>query len=289
MRNKNQNPTRMKTLLTSCLLTVSFIGNLLSQDLKVSLDQTHSRWFNSKIIGDKFLIQCYIPDQNITPTDSLPIVFVLDSDMSFGLTYDVVRWLNWGQEIPPMAIIGISYGTGQSDWWKKRSRDYLPSKDQTKVWGDWPLAGGGDNFKKFLELELFKFIKDEFNLKSNNRTIVGLSFGGLICTDILFSNPELFNNYIILGPALLWNNKEVLIKENKYFESHKSLNANVFTAIGILDDKSIIEPWKEFVTQLESRKYSGLTFNKWIIDNETHLSMFPSGLTRGLKIVINTK
>ena len=119
MRNKNQNPTHMKTLLTSCLLSTFLLGNLLSQDLKVSLDQTRSKWFDSKIIGDRFLIQCYIPDQKTTPTDSLPIVFILDSDMSFGLAYDVVRWLNWGQEIPPVAIIGISYGTGQSDWWKK--------------------------------------------------------------------------------------------------------------------------------------------------------------------------
>lgn len=289
MRNNNRNPTHMKTLLTSCLLATFLFGNLLSQDLKVSLDQTRSQWFDSKIIGDRFLIQCYIPVQKTTPTDSLPIVFVLDSDMSFGLTYDVVRWLTWGQEIPFVAIIGVSYGTGQSDWWKKRSRDYTPSKDQTKVWGDWPLAGGGENFKRFLELELLNFIKVEFNLKSNNRTIVGLSFGGLICADMLFTNTELFKNYIILGPALLWNNKEIFIKERKYFETHKSLNANVFTAIGILDDKTITEPWTEFVTLVESRKYLGLTLNKWIIENETHLSMFPSGLTRGLVTVLNKK
>lgn len=279
----------MKTFYSFCFLLVILSTNTFSQDQKVSLDQTHSRWFDSKIIGDKFLIQCYIPDQKATPTDSLPIVFVLDSDMSFGLTYDIVRWLNWGQEIPPVAIIGISYGTGQKDWWDKRSRDYTPSKNLIKIWGEWPYSGGGDNFKKFLELELFKFIKDEFNLKSENKTIIGLSFGGLICTDILFSNPALFDNYIILGPALLWNDKEIFKKENKYFESHKTLNTNVFTAIGILDDKTITEPWTEFVTLIKARNYSGLTFNTWIIDKETHLSMLPAGLYRGLKMTLNRK
>lgn len=279
----------MKTFYSFCFLLVILSTNTFSQDQKVSLDQTHSRWFDSKIIGDKFLIQCYIPDQKATPTDSLPIVFVLDSDMSFGLTYDIVRWLNWGQEIPPVAIIGISYGTGQKDWWDKRSRDYTPSKNLIKIWGEWPYSGGGDNFKKFLELELFKFIKDEFNLKSENKTIIGLSFGGLICTDILFSNPALFDNYIILGPALLWNDKEIFKKENKYFESHKTLNTNVFTAIGILDDKTITEPWTEFVTLIKARNYSGLTFNTWIIDKETHLSMLPAGLSRGLKMTLNRK
>jgi len=279
----------MKHLLTFCFLVVFFTIETFSQVSKVNLDQTSSKWIDSKFVGDKFLIQSFIPDQKTVPLDSLPIIFVLDADMSFGLAYDVVRWLNWGKEIPNVAIVGISYGSGQKNWWDKRSRDFTPSKDQTKIWGDWPLSGGGDNFKKFIEFELFKFVKDEFNLNGNHKTIVGLSFGGLICTDILFSNPDLFENYIILGPALLWNDKEVFKKEAKYFTNHKNLNANVFTAIGNLDDKTIVEPWIEFVTLLKSRKYTGLTLNTWTIENETHLSMFPSGLTRGLKIILTNK
>jgi predicted alpha/beta superfamily hydrolase len=279
----------MKTLLTSCFLLLFLCGHLFSQDSKVRLDFTESRWFDSKIINDRFLIQCYIPNQKATPIDSLPIIFVLDSDMSFGLAYDVVKWLDFGREIPPVAVVGISYGTGQSEWWKKRSRDYTPSKDQTKVWGEWPLSGGGENFKKFLETELMDFVKNEFKLKSNNRTIVGISAGGLICADILFTKTELFQNYIILGPALLWNNKEVFLKEGNFYEMHKTLPVNVFTAVGSLDDKRILEPWKEFVGLMETRNYKGLTFNKWVIDDETHYSMYPAGLTRGLKTVLNKK
>ena len=279
----------MKTFFAISFLALIFATNIFSQDTKVSLDQTYSKWIDSKIVGDKFLIQCYIPNQKTVSTDSLPIIFVLDSDMSFGLVYDVVRWLRWGKEIPNVAIVGISYGTGQTSWWHKRSRDYTSSKDQTKIWGDWPLAGGSENFKKFIENDLFKFIESEFNLKGGSKTIVGLSFGGLLCTDILFSKPDLFDNYIILGPSLLWNDKEIFKKETKYFENHSNLKANVFSAIGNLDNKTIIEPWTEFVTLLKSRKYTGLTLNTWIIDNETHLSMLPAGLTRGLKTILNNK
>jgi Predicted hydrolase of the alpha/beta superfamily len=279
----------MKTLLTTCVLVVSLLGNVFSQDLKVSLDQTTAKWLDSKIVGDRFLIQCYIPSQSKIPVDSLPVVFILDSDMSFGLAYDVVRWLRWGNEIPEVAIIGISYGSNQTDWWNKRSRDYTPSKDKTKLWGDWPLAGGGSKFEKFIELELFKFINDEFKLKGYSKTIVGLSLGGLICTDILFSKPDLFNNYVILGPALQWNDKEIFKKEIKFFENHSDLKANVFTAIGINDGKTITEPWAEFIDQVKSRNYKGLTLNTWIVDKETHLSMYPSGLTRGLETTLNKK
>lgn len=277
----------MKPFIFSCFLLAVLTNNILSQNQKVSLDQTYAKWIDSKTVGDKFLVQCYIPDQKAVPTDSLPVIFILDSDMSFGLTYDIVRLLRWSKEIPFVAIVGISYGMGQNAWWQKRSRDYTFSKDQKKVWGDWPLAGGSASFIKFMEDELFPFISEEYNLKGRNRTIVGLSLGGLLCTEILFSNPELFDNYIILGPALIWNDKEIFKKEDQYSKNHPALKANVFTAIGSLDQKSIIEPWNEFVNIMNSRKYSGLIFHSWVIENETHISMYPAGLTRGLKTTLN--
>jgi len=279
----------MKTFYTSCLLIVSLFGNGFSQDIKVCLDQTHAKWLDSKIVGDKFLIQCYIPEQKAIPTDSLPIVFVLDADMSFGLVYDIVRWLNWGREIPYVAVVGISYGTGQKDWWEKRSRDFSESKDKTEHWGDWPLAGGASNFKGFIEKELFQFIKTEYNLKGGSKTIIGLSFGGLFCADVLFSKPEMFNNYIILGPALLWNDKEIYKQESKFAENQSTLKAFVFTSIGDLDNEDVKTPWTEFVTQVKSRNYKGLTLDTWVVENEDHLSMLPAAVTRGLKTIFITK
>jgi predicted alpha/beta superfamily hydrolase len=279
----------MKTLLISCILGLSLLGNVFSQDQKVSLEQTSAKWIESKIVGDKYLIQCYIPEQKSIPIDSLPIVFVLDADMTFGLVYDIVRWLRWGREIPYVAVIGISYGTGQADWWKKRSRDFTESKDATKHWGDWPLAGGAANFKGFIEKELFPFIENEYNLKGDVKTIIGLSFGGQFCTDLLFSKPELFDNYIILGPSLLWNDKELFKQESKYFEKNKILKAHVCTSIGNLDNDDIKQPWTEFVDQVKSRNYLGLTLSTWVIENETHLSMLPASVARGLKTTLKNK
>jgi uncharacterized protein len=279
----------MKTLLASFISLACLLGNLFCQDSNVSLEQTHAKWLDSKIVGDRYLIQTYIPEQKAVPIDSLPIVFVLDADMSFGLVYDIVRWLQWGQEISYVAVVGISYGTGQKDWWAKRSRDFTESKDATRHWGNWPLAGGAENFKSFIEKELFHFLETEYNLRGESRTIIGLSFGGLFCADILFSKPELFNNYIILGPALLWNDKEIFKQETKFAENHSAVKANVFTAIGKLDDDDIKTPYTEFINQIKSRNYKGLHLQTWIVENETHLSMLPASVTRGLKTILTKK
>jgi predicted alpha/beta superfamily hydrolase len=279
----------MKKFYCLCFLLALLSTSIFSQDQKVSLDQTHAKWIDSKFVADKFLIQTYIPDQKIVPTDSLPLVFVLDADMSFGLVYDIVRWLNWGREIPYVAIVGISYGLGQKDWWAKRSRDFSESKDLTKLWGDWPLAGGAANFKSFIEKELFPFLESEYNLKAGSRTIIGHSFGGLFCVDLLLSKPELFDNYIILGPALKWNDKEIFKQESKFALNHPTLKANVFTAIAKLDNEDITKPWTEFFDQINSRNYKGFTLKTWIIEDEDHLSMLPVAVTRGLKSTFNKK
>jgi hypothetical protein len=241
----------------------------------------------SEFVNDEFLIESYIPAKLSTPKDSLPILFVLDADMSFAMTYDIVRWLRWGREIPEVAIIGISYGKTQADWWQKRSRDYTTCQDKTEVWGKWEFAGGGENFIKFLEKELIPEIKNQFNLKSSNRTIIGLSFGGLLCTDILFSKPKLFKNYIIAGPALIWNDKQIFKREENYAQKNKNLDATIYTSVGSLDSEKILIPWKEFNNVVIQRNYENLNFQTEIIENETHLSMFPAALTKGLKYVLN--
>ncbi|MBN2812613.1 MAG: alpha/beta hydrolase [Bacteroidales bacterium] len=277
----------MKHLLLTLGLFSVLITDGQCQNNNVCLAQTSVSWFESKIVNDKYLIECYIPENVSKPIDSIPIIFVLDADMSFAMTYDIVRWLKWGNEIPDVAIVGISYGKTQADWWQKRSRDFTTCQDKTEIWGKWEFAGGGDRFIRFIENELFPYLEKKHKLSSPNRTIVGLSFGGLISTEILFSKTELFKNYIIAGPALQWNDRAIFKKEENYAETNKTLNAIVFTSIGNLDDKTITEPWKEFNNLISKRKYENLVYETEIIENETHLSMFPAALTKGIKFVLN--
>lgn len=255
-------------------------------DASIHLEQTHGSWYYSTRVGDSFLIQYYRPEPGTTPLDSLPVIFVMDGDMSFAMVYDVVRWLRWGREIPEVAVVGMSYGKGQQNWWQKRSRDYTPSQDLSNIWGDWPAAGGSGPFKQFLEYELFPFLRQEYGLGLRNRVFIGLSFAGLLGADILFSRPHLFDKYILAGPALIWNHNEIFKIENAHAERSKSLYKEVFTAVGALDEKNITEPWHEFIQIINSREYKGLKLHTWVVEGETHLSMFPATLTRGLKTVL---
>ena len=118
-----------------------------------------------------------------------------------------------------------------------------------KVWGEWELAGGADNFTQFFEKELFPFIDNNYRTIKDNRAIAGLSSGGLYAAYILTTKPEMFNRYIMSGAALLWDDKLVFKLEEEYSKKNDSLPAIVFSAVGEQDNReNVIKPWKEFNT-----------------------------------------
>jgi len=145
----------------------------------VQLANTALHIFPAKAINDTFRIEVALPSTYSSSSNSFPVLYLLDSDKSFGLAHDVVGWLTWAREMPQVIVVGISYGGTTKRWWDKRSRDYSPTRDTSGIWGSkWPLAGGAGAFKTFLKTELFPFIEQTYRTVANDRAIVGLSFGG---------------------------------------------------------------------------------------------------------------
>lgn len=256
----------------------------------VYFNDTELRKLQSKYVDQEYSLEIYFPPSYSDTSKSFPVLYLLDSDKSFGMAKNIVEWLLLNNEIREVIIVGISYREGFTNWWSKRSRDYTPTKDTSKKFGEWPLAGGANNFIKFLKHELIPFIDLNYRTLKNDRSIAGLSFGGLFCTYVLFTEQALFKNYIMSGAApLFWDNKIIFDIEAKYFISNKNLSATVFTAVGEFEPQYIIQPWKEFNEIIAKRNYVGLNFHNKIFEGETHLSTWPSALTRGIKIIFEKK
>jgi hypothetical protein len=57
-------------------------------------------------------------------------------------------------------------------------------------------------------------------------------------------------------------------------------------ACGSLDDKDlIINPVNEFIKTIQMRNYVGLKFVSQIFEGETHISVYATALTHGLKTI----
>ncbi len=257
-----------------------------STQQEVVLSNTRLHLLPAEAVSETYRIEVSLPRAYSDSSKSFAVLYLLDADKSFGMARDIVDWLSWAREIPQIIIVGVSYGGTTREWWDKRSRDYTPTRDTSCIWGSkWPLAGGADRFRTFLKTELFPFIEHTYRTLQNDRTIVGLSFGGLFADYVLIVEPALFSRYVILAPALAWGGKCIFRFEQAYYSSQRTLPAKVFTAVGSLDEKDIIEPWQQFNAVIASRKYRDLLWHDHTFPDETHISVFPGAFARGLKTV----
>ena len=259
-------------IISSCAVT----DKTDRQSIRHRLESAH--------VGDEFIIDIHLPQSYETSENIYPVLFVLDGDKSSGMTRDITDWLAWWEDIPELIVVPISYGGSFEDWWDKRSRDLTPTMDSTKVWGEFPLAGGAVAFRSFIRQELIPFVDTNYRANAD-RTLAGMSFGGLFGIYVLFVEPSLFNRYIVSSPALAWDDERIWEYESQYRSEHAVLDAVVFTAVGALDLSAIPEPWERFNQLIEARAYEGLKWTAHRFEGESHASCWPVALTRGLKVV----
>jgi len=277
--------SRVNAVLFLFLIPLSTGLNQLHEQ-EITLSNTRLHLLPSKEVNETYRIEVSPPGSYSDYLKSFPVLYLLDADKSFGMARDIAGWLSWAGEIPQIIIVGISYAGTTQEWWDKRSRDYTPTRDTSGIWGSkWPLAGGADGFRAFLKTELFPFIEHTYRTLQNDRTIAGLSFGGLFADYVLIVEAALFNRYIIISPALAWDGKCIFRFEQDYCGVRRALAAKVFTAIGSLDEKDIIESWRQFNEVIMSRKYRDLQWSHHMFADETHISVFPGAFARGLKTV----
>jgi uncharacterized protein len=252
---------------------------------QVSLANTEQFSIVSKYVPDEnYVIQVSLPIGYSRSERSYPVLYVLDGDKSFGMVKEITDWLIWSKEIRNIIVVGISYGKSTQVWWEKRARDFTQFEDT--AYYEYPNAGGADKFLGFIKNELFPVINKNYRTLDYANAITGLSFGGLLSSYVLFTQPEMFKSYIIISPALFFNRNSILKTETDFFRSRKELHKMVYLAYGDSDNKEwVIDPTIEFIHKVQQHKYDSLNFVTQVFKGETHISVFPVALTRGLKTV----
>lgn len=253
----------------------------------VCLDNTEQFFITSKYVkGETYLIQVGLPIGYSPEKKSYPVLYVLDGDKSFGMTKEITDWLIWSNEIKEIIVVAITYGKGTDEWWQRRARDYSHCDDTILAKGWFRETGGADNFLKFIKYELFPAVNKNYKTNQDSTAIMGISFGGTLASYVLFTQPELFKCYLLIAPALFWNDNDILKIEKDYFRNHKELNKTVYVAYGSLDSKEwVINSTSELIQTIQNRKYEGLKFTSRIFEGETHISVYPTALTNGLKTI----
>ncbi len=272
----------MKTFTFILILTTLLFTSVIPINPQTSSDNINSRQYSlynaiekyiySAAVADSFYILVSVPDGYYSSDKRYPVLYVLDGDVAFGMAASIARYLQIGENIPELIIVGIGYGGLDKAAGEKRRRDYRPTP-----------TGGAINFLKFLEEELLPFIDNNYRTVSGERAINGYSIGGLFGLYTLFTKPEIFNRYIIGSPSLTWDNHSIYNYEENSSEKIGEKKIGLFISVGSEEsDEKYFDPIDKLVTQIQERNYSGLKLEAKVFDASTHLMGPPESLTHGL-------
>lgn len=272
----------MKQLsIISILIVLSWLPvyQLNSQTISGEIGNRSSFLYNtteqniySESVNDTFRILVSLPDNYSLSEQKYPVLYVLDGDIAFGMAASIARYLQIGDNIPELIIVGIGYGSIDKSAGEKRKRDYRPTS-----------ANGAENFLSFLEEELIPLIDSNYRTVPGDRTINGYSIGGLFGLYSLFTKPEIFSRYILGSPSLSWDDYSIFKYEENSPGKILDKKINIFISVGSEEpDEKYFNPIDNLVTQMQERKYSGVKLEAKVFDGSTHLAGPPESLTHGL-------
>jgi predicted alpha/beta superfamily hydrolase len=248
-----------------------------SATTKYSLYNTTTEFITSEIAADSFFILVSVPDSYYSTQERYPVLYVLDGDIAYGMAASIARYLQIGENIPELIVVGIGYGSLTKSAAKKRRRDYRPTETE-----------GAENFLKFLYEELIPYIDANYRTIPGDRTINGYSLGGLFGLFTFFTRPETFNNYIIGSPNLSWDDYSIFKYEENSPEKIGDMQLNIFISVGSEEsEERYFNPVDSLVTNIQKQNYSGVNLETKVFDGSTHLMGPPEALTHGMISVLS--
>jgi hypothetical protein len=89
---------------------------------------------------------------------------------------------------------------------------------------------------------------------------------------------------VISSPSLYWGGGELSKEEARYFAAgHRDLPARVFVSAGGDEPDEMVPDVKQLIETLQSRRYAHLELTGKIFEAETHLSVVPFAISRGIR------
>lgn len=156
----------------------------------------------SKILGEKRVINVYVPPDYATSSERYPVLYMPDGGMKEDFPH-VVGSVDVSIKngiIRPVIVVGVEN--------TERRRDLVGPTSVPDEQKAAPNAGGNEKFRAFLRDELKPMIAARYRT-TDESAIVGESLAGLFVIETLLVEPTLFDGYIAADPSLQWNEHEL--------------------------------------------------------------------------------
>lgn len=275
--------TRCRTFFMLVALTIA--SPLFSQNNTKPLVFGNSEVFHSNILKEDRNINIYLPEE-FNPTDATkyPVIYILDGGVEedFFHIAGIVRYNTqpWVERFPRSIVVGIENTNRRRDFtYAVPDLNFLEKEGFKKE--SFPQYGGSEKYISFLKNELQPYIEKKYKA-NNNRTIIGESLAGLMSTEILLKEPEMFNQYIIISPSMWWGGEKLLKEADSLLKSRLKTTKNVY--IGAPNKEEDIRMYNEaeaLYKILKSNKNITVSFD--YMPDELHSTAIHQGVYNGFK------
>jgi hypothetical protein len=294
--------------------TISVAAPARSPVLRADAEQ----WdLTSRITGRTYRIYVAKPvEMGPPPSQGYPVVYVTDGDFTFHTAADTLMLQTRAFEARPAYVVGVGYGEGMETAARARFADLTPTPPDPvaavaleaapQVQG--ATFGEAEGFHRFLTEELRPQIEAVYNTDKTDNILWGDSLGGLFALHVLFNHPQAYRTYLVGSPSIIWNDSAILEDEAKLKAplAAGEVSPRVLFTVGELEetvaDHARLPPGvtrEQMQAMLTSaamitnvvglagrlralKSPAGFEVETVVFDGETHVSVIPAAISRGL-------
>ncbi|WP_413531511.1 alpha/beta hydrolase [Empedobacter brevis] len=198
---------------------------------------------DSKILNEKRIINVWFPKEYPTSKDSLTVLYMPDGGIKedFSHVANTLEKLINSEKIKPVILVGIEN--------IQRRKDLTPITENEEDKKVAPIVGHSDEFRSFINDELFPEIAKKYRTQSQ-RGIIGESLAGLFIMETFLKQPEMFDYYIAIDPSLWWNDHKMLLNAKNDLAKFPSTPKELwFAGSGTSDILPFTDDLKNILTQ----------------------------------------
>lgn len=256
-------PFSLAIILGLFINIVAKAQTISTNPLDLIITGTEVQFFKSELNNKDYKLYINLPENyKENPDKTYPVFYKLDGQWSFSSVVNSYHGHRYDGMVPELIIVGISYAGENADYGALRGNDFTPTVQEFVS-----NSGGAELFKQVLKEEIIPLIDKNYRSSKTERALAGTSLGGLFTHYVLFSEPDLFNAYLITNPSFWWDNDYSFKQEVNYSKQYNKIDARVMYVSGEID---AVDDVKRMVNQIEGHKYEDLSIKKEIVKNVGH-------------------
>lgn len=175
-------------------------ASLSAQNASTPLEIGRTFRMSSRVLGEERVVDVVLPRTYDASTERYPVLVVLDAEFEHEVVAAAARFYGSTGITPPTIVVGVRNTQRAREMTPPPAPGFTPPSDAGAS------VGGADRFLAFLGDELLPRIDRDYRT-APMRVLIGHSLGGLFALHALDKRPGLFTGYVVMEPAVWWNNE----------------------------------------------------------------------------------